>query len=109
MERVKDISKLKLSAGYVLIKLNFKNSPILAPGSMSKNNEQLSHAEVVAYGATVEDLTIGDIVLDFTSKEGFEWEGDKYTIIARMNIRIVTSKSNFDNGKKGKARIELKN
>ena len=109
MERVKDISKLKLGAGYVLLKMHFKNSTILAPGSMSKDNAQLSYAEVIEVGPTVIDLEVGDIALDFTTKEGFEWKGDKYTIIARMSIKVATSRDNFKNKVDYGKQAELKN
>jgi len=92
MERVKDLSKLKLCLGSVLIKIHLKTSKILST-SVSNNAD---YAEVIAISPDVTDLAIGDIVLDFKSNEGFKWNNEHYAQVARMAIKIATDKENFN-------------
>ena len=102
MDRVKDISKIKLNKGYVLLRLVMKNSNILTPLTITDGGPQLKYAEVVSFSDDIEGLNIGDIVLDFGSSKVFEWQKNKYCIVPRMMLKFVIEKNNF-NGK------ELKN
>jgi len=95
MERVKNISKIKLSSGYVLLKLHIKESLILSPDKKDLGGPQINYAEVVATGTTIEDLHEGDVVLDFKSTEGFKWRGDQYALTPRMNIKFAIERDNF--------------
>jgi hypothetical protein len=97
MERIKDISKMKLQLGSVLIKIKLKGGVILAPeGNTPK--PMVDYAEVVALSKDITDLSIGDIVLDFRTAEGFDWKNDKYAVIPRMNVKVAVDKEDFDFG-----------
>jgi hypothetical protein len=107
MERVKDLSKLKLCLGSVLIKIHMKDSKIL---STTTNNSALAdYAEVTAISADITDLNIGDIVLDFRSNEGFKWNNEHYALIPRMNIKIASDKDNIDLFKDKKVNLKKLN
>ena len=95
MERVKDISRLKISNGYVLLRLAMKDSKILTPNSIKDGGPQLNYAEVISFGGDIKDLTPGDIILDFKSSEVFEWGKSKYCIIPRMMIKFAVERINF--------------
>jgi hypothetical protein len=97
MERVKDLSKIKMPMGYVLIEIVMKKSKIIAP---TKRNEKLpdplaSYAIVTALSQEINNVSVGDIVLDFRSDGGFIHSGRHYAMVPRMNIRISVSPDNF--------------
>ena len=110
MERVKKIEEIKISEGYVLIKLHMKNSLILVPDMKQEDGgPQLDYAEVLSTGPKVDDITIGDIVLGFGNANTFDWHGSKYAIVARMMIRFFIKPDNFTINGTRKIRSELKN
>ena len=97
MERIKDISKMKLQLGSVLIKIKLKGGVIMAPeGNTPK--PMVDFAEIVALSEDIKDLVIGDIILDFRTTEGFDWKNDKYAVVPRMNVKVAVDKENFDFG-----------
>jgi hypothetical protein len=96
MDRVKEISKLGVRDGYVLIKLKFKSSLILKPAMREKSGPQVDYAEVIVVGATIEDIKVGDIVIDFSTTKGFEYKGEQYALVPRMNIHFFVEPNNFD-------------
>jgi len=103
MDRVKDISKMKIRAGYVLLKVHTKESLILAPAKKELSGPQVDYAEVIIVGPTIEDLTAGDIVIDFKSTEGFKWGSSQFAMVPRMNIGMAIERDNFkfkENAKK---------
>ena len=95
MERVKDVTKIRMYQGSVMIRIELKNQKIIAPDASSVTNVT-DHAEVVALSPDVKDLEVGDIILDFRTSEAFDWHGEKYAIIPRMNIKIAVPKEEFD-------------
>jgi len=99
MERIDDISKLRLQSGSVLIKLTLKSGKIVAP-SGNDSKSMVDHAEIIAVAEDVKDLFVGDIVLDFGSAQVFDWRKNKYAIIHSINIRIAVGKDNFYFGTK---------
>jgi hypothetical protein len=96
MERVKDISKIKVSAGYVLIKIKVKDSLIVTPDSKQKGGPQVDYAEVITYGRDIEDVNIGDIVIDFSTTQGFNYNGEQYGLVPRMGIKFLVERDNFN-------------
>ena len=103
MERIKKIEEIKLSTGYVLLKIKLRSSVIITPES--GNGPQVDYAEVISVGPIMPDSILvananpGDIVLDFKSAETFTWHSEKYAIVPRMNIRFLIDPSNFTHGK----------
>jgi len=109
MERVKDVSQVRMYQGSVLIKINLKNTKIVAPDQNTPGAKNLvEYAEIIAVSSDVTDLKVGDIVLDFRSSESFEWNKEHYAIIPRMNIKIAVDKDNFDATKKKMDKSVLK-
>jgi archaellum component FlaF (FlaF/FlaG flagellin family) len=102
MERVKDISKLKLGVGWVLMKIHVKSTLIVTPENNGSNNVNVDYAEVIAVATDIKDLEVGDIILDFHNTKGFEYKGDQYALIPRMSIKIAVAVDNFLHKKKVK-------
>lgn len=100
MERIKDISKLKLWQGSVLIKIHLKKSKILAPEAKATPQPMIDYAEIVSLSEDIKDLKVGDILLDFRTTEGFDWNGDKYAVVPRMNVKVAVDRDNFKFGTK---------
>jgi len=100
MDRIKDITKLILFKGAVLVKIHDKATKLIhtldEKKRASKDSSNFSHGEVVAKADNVEWLEIGDIVLDFGSAEVFKWRDEKYCIVLDMTINIITKPENFD-------------
>jgi hypothetical protein len=98
MNRIKDVSKIKLALGYVLVKIYMKQSLIMTPDLKDKGGPQVDYAEVVAVAKDQVDINVGDIVLDFRTTEGFKWQDDDYALVPRQGIKVATSRDNFDYG-----------
>ena len=99
MERVQDVTKIRMFQGSVMIKIVLKNQKIVAPDK-SRVDNVTDYAEIIMISPDVTDLQVGDIVLDFRTSEAFDWKGDKYAIIPRMSIKIAVPKEEFINTKK---------
>jgi hypothetical protein len=99
MERVQDVTKIRMFQGSVMIKIVLKNQKIVAPDK-SRVDNVTDYAEIIMISPDVTDLQVGDIVLDFRTSEAFDWRGDKYAIIPRMSIKIAVPKEEFINTKK---------
>jgi len=95
MERIKDVTKIRLYQGSVLMKVILKNQKIIAPDGNSVSNVT-DHGVIIAKAPDVKDLEIGDIVLDFRATDAFEWRRDKYAIIPRMNIKVAVPEDQID-------------
>lgn len=100
MHRIKDVSKIKMNEGNILIRIYKKESTIILPDSDKNEIPAVDYAEVVAVGEKIEGLKIGDVILEFKTVYGFEWKGDNYAVVHRLSIGIAVSKSNFDFKKK---------
>ncbi len=100
MDRIKDITKLRLFKGGVLVKIHDKKKRLIhtidEDTKVSKATSNFSHGEVVAKAENVDWVEIGDIILDFGSAEIFKWHEDQYCIILDMTINIVVTPDNFD-------------
>jgi len=93
MERIKDITKMKILSERAIIRLKEKNSAILLLDE--KRGDGVEYAEIVAFHKSIEDLEVGDIVLDFGKIEVFEWKKEKYSVVPRHQMRVVVSRDNF--------------
>lgn len=101
MHRIIEISKIKLLRGNVLLKLVMnKESKIILPETVDKDNSNVSYAIVVAVANDVEDLKPGDIVLDFGPSSGFKWKDEYYCLVLRMAILFAIDSKDFDPDKK---------
>jgi len=101
MDRIKDITKLKLFKGGLLLELHEKKKRLIqtideSNTTYGKDDINFSHAEVIAVADNVDWIKIGDIILDFGSAEVFAWHDKKYCIVLDMTVNILTDKSNFD-------------
>ena len=96
MHRIKDIEKIKMNDGNVLIRVHKKESKIILPNEDSNNSPHVDYAEVVSVAEDVDDLKKGDIILEFKTVYGFEWEDKHYAVVHRLSIGIAFTKSNFD-------------
>lgn len=104
MDRVNDLTKLKMCMGSVLIRIKMKTTKISAPGDTTPKS-LVEYAEVIALSPDVTDLAVGDVVLDFRTTEGFDCRGEKYCIIPRMMVKVAVSPDNFTSGMKVDKRI----
>jgi hypothetical protein len=105
MERVKDLSKIKMANGYVLIEVIMKKSSILSPDPKSTLKPMADYAIVAALSPDITDLNVGDIVLDFRSTEGFTFNKKNFAMIPRMNVKIAVTPENFENTNKGLSKL----
>lgn len=96
MYRIKDISKVKLNPGELLIKLILKKRSIIVAHDDTKDFESIDYCTVIAVGPSVEDVEPGDYVMGFNNVSGMEWEGDTYGIIHRLSCTMVVSPDNFN-------------
>jgi hypothetical protein len=96
VNRIKDISEVKLTPGYVLIKIKLRDTLIVAPDSKEKGGPMVDYADVITIGKDVDGISKGDVVLDFRTTEAFTWEGEQYAIVPRMNIKFSVERSNFN-------------
>jgi len=95
MQRVKDITKLKLVDGNLLIKIHKKESNIIMPEGSKSSMNNCDYAEVVTLTNSIKDLKVGDIVLDFETTSGFTWEDDIYAMVPRYALKGCVSPDNF--------------
>ena len=104
MDRIKDIKKLRLFKGGVLVKIHEKAKRLIQTldedPSVSKDDINFSHGEVIAKADNVDWIDVGDIILDFGSAQVFHWNEEKYTIVLDMTINIIVKPDNFDATKK---------
>jgi len=96
MDRIEDLTKIKLPQGWVLIKIHLKESLIVTPDSKEKSGPQVDYADVIVVARDIEDVLPGDVVLDFRSTEGFVWRKEQYALVPRMNIKVAVERSNFN-------------
>lgn len=100
MDRIKDITKLRLFKGGILIKIHEKKKRLIQTleddPEISKHDVNFSHGVVVAKADNVNWLEVGDVVLDFGSAQVFRWHEEKYCIVMDMTINIITTADNFD-------------
>ena len=94
MERVKDISKIRIVDGNVLIQIHKKKSRIIMPDS-DESTGDIDYATVVAVTESIDDIEVGDIVADFASSYGFKWDNFFFAIVPRHSIRIAVKPDNF--------------
>jgi hypothetical protein len=94
MDRVKDITKIKLKGEEYLIKIIEKDSKVI----LLDSNEQsgISYAVIVQENSLHSNLKVGDILLDFTAKKVFTWNKEKYAVLLRHEIAMAVSADNFN-------------
>jgi len=99
MENVKDIKKVILPKGKVLLKVVEKKSKIVSPHTMKEENPLFSHYEVVLVNEVTNiDLEPGDIVVAASgigSGGGFMIGEEMYIIVNGFNIDAVVKPDNF--------------
>ena len=108
MNRIKDLSKIILRTDDLLLKIQEQSrSGIILPDSVK--NELPMHGEVIAVGTGVEDIEVGDIIIDVHTQALRAYEikkdkqlenineedNEKYGIISRHSIIIVIKPDNF--------------
>lgn len=96
---------MKLNPGNVLLKIHRKKRNIILPDEdINVNSESIAsdYAEIVAVGPDIKDLKPGDIVLDFGSVKGFEYNDEFYGVALRLMLTLAVDKDNFDLKRKTK-------
>lgn len=95
--KLKSIEKIKLNEFDLILKIVEKNSKIILTEENPKNT--MSYAEVVSVGSKVEDIDIGDVVVDFRNPKKelytFSIKDERYIHASRHDILMVTSKDNI--------------
>jgi len=108
MHRIKSVEKIKMNPGNVLIKIHFRDSKIIIPNkSVDYDGPAIDYAEVVAVSSDITDLKKGDIILEFKTVYGFEYESDYYAIVHRLALNMVIGTTNFDK-KRVKSKLVIK-
>jgi len=99
IDKVKDLSKIVVRGDMLLVKLFDKKSK---SGLILEGSDAIDYLEVIAVGYKIEDVNVGDIVLDLDVKEinTFELEGIRYARISRNLCGFITSRDNIDFDKK---------
>jgi len=100
MHRIKDITKVKMNKGNVLIQIHQKTSKIILTDADGDNSPTVDYAEVVSVAEDIDDLKKGDIILEFKTVYGFQWEEGDYAVVHRLSIGMAVNKPNFDFKKK---------
>ncbi len=99
-DAIKDITKIKLNKGNVLVKVYEKQSNILIVKDLEEaavpSEETLDYVEVKVVGPEVEDLEVGDIILDFSNGLGMMIGDQAYLIIHRLSINLAVTADNID-------------
>jgi hypothetical protein len=111
MERIKKIEELRVSEGYLLLKLYMKKNLIVAPDSPKREQPaDLDYAGALVVGSHITDIKEGDIVLGFQHGDTFKWKEEMYAIVPRMGIKFFIKPENFtNNGGKTKRNLKLEN
>ena len=94
MDRIKDISKVTLQMHSVLLKMYEKG--IIQIVSDEKSGPQFDYCIVVAKGANVTSIDIGDVVLEIGKARMYEYKGEKYVLCNYMDITVAVKPDNFD-------------
>ena len=96
MERIQRIQDVKVRGDMLLCELiEKKEGMIILPDEIkSKNN--LDYLVIIAKGKHIDDVEIGDIILDVDANlKGYEINGKKYILIARHLCSIIVGADNF--------------
>lgn len=114
MNRIKDISKVGIGDGFVLLKVYPKKSVIITPDALDKKNKnmpQMDYAEVVAVGPNCGSIKTGDIVISFNSggSEAYKWQEEMYWFVPRIQIKFYVESNNFEKYAGKDIPSELKN
>jgi len=98
MERIKDITKVILPKGHVLLKMHMKEKSqiILADTVTDRNRYDVSYGEIISKASNIEYYDVGDIVMDFGPSEGFKWNDDQYCLVLDLVLGMVVKPDNFD-------------
>lgn len=107
MDRIKHIEESVIRADSVLVEVhNIESSIIL---SNTNSNDKVDYTEVIKVGEKVEDIKVGDILLDVAGAISGYTIGDKsYALITRHNIVLAVRPENFDKTKKKDKKLNLK-
>ena len=95
---IKSIEGLIISPEMVIVKLEKVADTlngIILPDSAKKDIP--ARGVVVAIGTKIEDLNVGDIILDVVDERVimFEFNTDKHLLVPRHFIRLATRKDNY--------------
>ena len=98
MDKVKDLSKIKIGKGKALLKVVKKESKIITPDNNS-SDPLFSHYEVIKLNKVDNiEVSVGDLVVAASgvgSQGGFIHNGDVYIIVNGFNMDAVTAPDNF--------------
>jgi co-chaperonin GroES (HSP10) len=101
MNRIKSIEDVILAETEVLMEMveGVRQSGIVIPGKDLSKDQSPEYGVIVAKGASVKDLDVGDIVLKtrVASIPSYTYKERELGIISRHNIVIAVKAANFDN------------
>jgi len=94
LDRIKNIKSIKLLPGTLLLRLRSVSSFDI----VGLEDDASYYGEVILKHGVIEDIDIGDIVLDFSSNCSFIYRGERYAITNRSSCKLVLplDKFNFD-------------
>jgi len=103
MNRIKKIEDVIISSTEVLMEMieEKRDSGIVLPDNSMAKDESNAHGIIIAVGAEVKDLEVGDIVLKTRTEKAPAYKlGEKVIILlSRYNIAVAVKPVNFDNSK----------
>jgi len=93
MNRIKDLSKLKLKKNDVLLEGFKKESLIIKPGEEST----FDYSRILQVGEDVDEFKVGDYVIAISLKVNAFKVGNRYiSIVGKHGIDFAISPENFD-------------
>lgn len=98
MDRVKDVSKIKVRSDMLLVEIFEKpKSLILTPDTVNEKGVSWDYSIVIAKGSKIEDVEIGDVILSYTGgAHVFEVRDKSYSQLMRHLCDVIVSADNFD-------------
>lgn len=98
LQVVKDIDKVNIAPSFVLIKITQKKSEIIMPDTVGVN--PMSTAYVVKVGNKVDNINVGDVVVDLKNERAgvyyYKKGEDTFMLTDQYNLLMWTTESNYN-------------
>jgi len=98
MKRIKDFSEVKVRPDMLFCKVHMKKeSKIIIPEEAQSKGQGFDYVEVIAVGNKIDDVEVGDIILDIEGKmTTYKIGEESYSVVARHICVVIVSPDNFE-------------
>jgi len=102
MKRIKDFSKVKVRPDMLFCRVYRTSKKIFIPEEASRRGDDINYAEVIAVGNKIDDVEVGDIILDVDGNmivvdiKDEKGNVKSYGRIARHICGVIVSPDNFE-------------